>query len=114
MKKRDRVPKDAKYIRFPSLQDLETNLMIKLNFDDVTKFFFFNEYIKAYLTEDEDLMPFINKIKEKSMLARKFRLKSAKELRKREKRIVDKFGLNPSEIEDIFDLIEGEENENMR
>jgi len=113
MKKKDRVPKDAKYIRFPSLQDLETNLTIKLNFDDVTKFFFFNEYIKGYLTEDEELMPFINKIKEKSMLARKFRLKNAKKLRKKQKEIVDKFGLNPDEIENIFDLIEGNKDENV-
>ena len=93
---------------FPSLKDLDVNLMVKLNFDDLTKFFFFNEYIKSYLTEDKALMPFINKIKEKSMLARKFRLKKTKELRKKEKEIIDKFGLNRDDIENIFDLIEGE------
>ena len=46
---------------FPSLENLDVNLIIKLNFDDITKFFFFNEYIKGYLNEDEDLMPFVNK-----------------------------------------------------
>ena len=109
MKKRKTLPEDAKYIQFPSLGYLDVNLVVKLNFDDLTKFFFFNEYLKSYLSEDPDLMPFINKIKEKSMLARKFRLKKTRQLRKKEQEIINKFGLKPSEIEDIFDLIEGED-----
>ena len=44
------------------------------------------------------------------MLSRKFRLKKARELRKKEKDIINKFGLNSDEIENIFDIIEGEEN----
>ena len=107
--KKKNLPRDAKYIQFPSTGFLDINLVTKLNFDDITKFFFFNEYIKAYLDEDKDLMPFVNKIKEKSMLSRKFRLKKARELRKKEKEIINKFGLNANEIENIFDLIEGEE-----
>tara|TARA_B100001123_G_C15330962_1_gene1031199 strand:- start:4125 stop:4460 length:336 start_codon:yes stop_codon:yes gene_type:complete len=108
MKKK--IPEGGKYIMFPSLENLDVNLIIKLNFDDITKFFFFNEYIKGYLNEDEDLMPFINKVKEKSMLARKFRLKKAKQLRKREQEIINRFGLNQKEIENIFDLIEDDRN----
>jgi hypothetical protein len=75
----------------------------------MTKFFFFNECIKGYITEDATLMPFINKIKEKSMLARKFRLKKAQALRQQEEEIKNKFALNADEIEDIFDFIEREE-----
>jgi len=97
---------------FPSLEALDVNLIIKLNFDDITKFFFFNEYIKAYLEEDEDLMPFIDRVKEKSMLARKFRLKKAKVLRKKEQEVVKRFGLNKNEIENIFDLIADEKEKN--
>jgi len=55
------------------------------------------------------LMPFVEKIKESSMLSRKFRLKKAKEIRKKEQDIINKFGLNQNEIEDIFDIIEREE-----
>ena len=87
---------------------LDANLRIKLKFDDITKFWFFNEYIKAYLLEDPTLMPFINKIKESSMLSRKFKLKKAGELRKKEQDIINRFGLNQNEIEDIFDTIERE------
>jgi|TARA_R110000796_G_scaffold35135_1_gene90554 hypothetical protein len=108
MKKRKIVPEDAKYIRVPSLGTLDANLRIKLKFDDITKFWFFNEYIKAYLLEDPTLMPFINKIKESSMLSRKFKLKKAGELRKKEQDIINRFGLNQNEIEDIFDTIERE------
>jgi hypothetical protein len=109
MKKRKTLPEDAKYIRVPTLGSLDANLRVKLKFDDVTKFWFFNEYIKAYLLEDATLMPFIEKIKESSMLARKFRLKKAKEIRKKEQDIINRFGLNHDEIEDIFDIIEREE-----
>jgi hypothetical protein len=102
------LPEGAKYIMFPSLEALDVNLILKLKFDDVTKFFFFNEYIKAYLSEDEELMPFIEKVKEKSMMARKFRLKKARTIRKKEQDIIKRFGLNQEEIENIFDLISDE------
>ena len=108
MKKKKIIPEDAKYIRFPSLEHLDVSLITKLQFDDITKFFFFNEYVKAYLSEEPTLMPFINKIKEESMLARKFRLKKAKEIRKKEQDIINRFGLNVDDIENIFDLIEEE------
>ena len=109
MKKRKILPEDAKYIRVPTLGTLDANLRIKLKFDDITKFWFFNEYIKAYLLEDATLMPFIEKIKESSMLSRKFRLKKTKEIRKKEQDIINRFGLNHNDIEDIFDMIEREE-----
>ena len=108
MRKRKAPPADAKYIQVPSLESLDANLRIKLRFDDITKFWFFNEYIKAYLIDDPDLAPFIAKIKESSMLSRKFRLKKHKEIKKKEQDIINRFGLNQDEIEDIFDIIERE------
>ena len=96
-------------IQFPSLEELHANLVIKLNFDDMTKFFFFNELIKGYISEDVDLIPFIKKIKEKSMLSKKFRLKKSAEIRKKEGEIIAKFGLDRNDIENIFDIIEKEE-----
>ena len=109
MKKRKAKPEEAKTITINSLETLDTNLRIKLKFDDITKFWFFNEYIKGYLINDPLLQPFINKIKESSMMARKYKLKKNKNLFEKEKDIVNKFALNPDEIEDIFDLIESEE-----
>jgi hypothetical protein len=109
MYKRKPRPENAKTIQFPSLEELHVNLLLKLKFDDVTKYFFFNECIKAYITEDPEFMPFLEKMKDKSMLARKFRTKKARELRKKEQEIKNKFALNVRDIEDIFDLIEEEE-----
>ena len=109
MKKRKAKPEEAKTITIDSLETLDINLRIKLKFDDITKFWFFNEYIKGYLLDDPLLQPFIQKIKESSMLARKHKLKKNRELFKKEKQIINKFGLDPDEIEDIFDLIESEE-----
>ncbi len=51
------------------------------------------------------MMPFIEKVKEKSMLARKFRLKKSKVLRKKEQEVIRRFGLNEEDVENIFDLI---------
>ena len=109
MKKRKAKPEEAKTITINSLETLDTNLRIKLKFDDITKFWFFNEYIKGYLLDDPLLQPFIEKIKESSMMARKHKLKKNRQLLEKEKEIINKFGLDPDEIEDIFDLIENEE-----
>ena len=109
MKKRKAKPEEAKTITIDSLETLDTNLRIKLKFDDITKFWFFNEYIKGYLLDDPLLQPFIEKIKESSMMARKYKLKKNRQLLEKEKDIINKFGLDANEIEDIFDLIESEE-----
>ena len=109
MKKRKAKPEEAKTITIDSLETLDTNLRIKLKFDDITKFWFFNEYIKGYLLDDPLLQPFIKKIKESSIMARKHKLKKNRQLLEKEKEIKNKFGLDPNEIENIFDLIESEE-----
>ena len=109
MRKRKAKPEEAKTITINSLETLDTNLRIKLKFDDITKFWFFNEYIKGYLLDDPLLQPFIEKIKESSMMARKHKLKKNRQLLEKEKEIKNKFGLNPDDIENIFDLIESEE-----
>ena len=109
MRKRKAKPEEAKTITIDSLETLDTNLRIKLKFDDITKFWFFNEYIKGYLLDDPLLQPFIEKIKETSIMARKHKLKKNRQLLEKEKEIKNKFGLNPDEIENIFDLIESEE-----
>ena len=109
MKKRKAKPEEAKTITIDSLETLDTNLRIKLKFDDITKFWFFNEYIKGYLLDDPLLQPFIEKIKESSMMARKHKLKKNRQLLEKEKEIKNKFGLDANDIEDIFDLIESEE-----
>ena len=106
MRKRKSKPEEAKTITIDSLETLDTNLRIKLKFDDLTKFWFFNEYIKGYLLDDPLLQPFIEKIKESSMMARKYKLKKNRQLLEKEKDIINKFDAN--EIEDIFDLIESE------
>jgi hypothetical protein len=109
MRKRKAKPEEAKTITIDSLETLDTNLRIKLKFDDITKFWFFNEYIKGYLLDDPLLQPFIEKIKESSMMARKHKLKKNRQLLEKEKEIKNKFGLDANDIEDIFDLIESEE-----
>ena len=109
MRKRKAKPEEAKTITINSLETLDTNLRIKLKFDDITKFWFFNEYIKGYLLDDPLLQPFIEKVKESSMMARKHKLKKNRQLLEKEKEIKNKFGLDANDIEDIFDLIESEE-----
>ena len=109
MRKRKAKPEEAKTITIDSLETLDTNLRIKLKFDDITKFWFFNEYIKGYLLDDPLLQPFIEKIKETSIMARKHKLKKNRQLLEKQKEIKNKFGLDPDEIENIFDLIESEE-----
>ena len=98
MRKRKAKPEEAKTITINSLETLDTNLRIKLKFDDITKFWFFNEYIKGYLLDDPLLQPFIEKIKESSMMARKHKLKKNRQLLEKEKEIKNKFGLDANDI----------------
>lgn len=100
-----------KQICFDSLTKVHADLKIRLHADNIKIREFFNEVVFAYIKQDENIMKFIDKLKEKKKISKTVRNKTSQS-RKSQKKIVDQFGLTPTEIENIFDIIE-KENSNL-
>jgi predicted XRE-type DNA-binding protein len=101
---------DKKQICFDSVVKLHADLKIRLHHDNIKIKEFFNEVVKAYVERDEYLTEFVEKLKEKKKISQNIRNKSLKS-RQKQKEIINQFGLNKDEIENIFDIIEKENSE---
>ena len=99
--------KITKQICFDSTDQLHANLKIRLYYDGIKIKEFFNEVLKAYLNKNEHFMNFIEELKEQKETSKTKRKKISRANLKARK-IEKSFGLNDTEIEDIFDIIEKE------
>ena len=97
-----------KQICFDSVTKLHADLKIRLHYDDLKIKEFFNELIEAYLNKNQHIVNFIEELKEQKQVSSTRRNKN-KRASKNAARISDQFGLNEAEIEDIFDILEKEE-----
>ena len=98
---------NKKRICFESIPKLHADLKIRLHYDEIKIKEFFNEVIKAYIDKNENIMKFIEELKEKKG-APKGRRAKIKKVETKQKNVVKQFGLNKNEIEDIFDILEKE------
>jgi len=101
--------KILKQICFDSNDNLHANLKLRLHYDDLKIKEFFNEVIKAYINKNEHFTNFIEELKERKNIS-KIKRNKASRARSKAKGIEKSFGLNDSEIENIFDIIEKEQN----
>ena len=97
----------VKQICFDSLDKIHADLKIRLHYDDIKIREFFNEVVVAYLEKNEHMMNFIGELKDKKQISKKKRKKISRSNAKAEE-VKSDFGLNDSEIENIFDIIEKE------
>ena len=67
--------------------------------------------VTGYIEQDERMVDFIREYKEKNKVFGKQRLAKTKSLYDKSQQMKDVFGLNESEIEDIFDIIAKENDE---
>ncbi len=96
-----------KQICFDSNDNLHANLKLRLHYDDLKIKEFFNEVIKAYVNKNEHIINFIEELKEQKGIS-KTRQNKTKRAHKKATKTEKEFGLNKSEIENIFDIIEKE------
>ena len=101
--------KTIKQICFDSTDKLHADLKVRLHYDEIKIKEFFNEVVKAYLNKNEHFMMFIDEVKEQKDISIRKR-KQIKRARAREKETINKFSLKESEIENIFDILEKEQN----
>tara|TARA_Y100000310_G_C20259239_1_gene612853 strand:+ start:153 stop:476 length:324 start_codon:yes stop_codon:yes gene_type:complete len=99
--------KTLKQICFDSNDHLHANLKLRLHYDGLKIKEFFNEIIKAYVSKNEHFINFIEELKEQKEISKTKRNKTKRAYTKA-KKVEKEFGLNESEIENIFDIIEKE------
>ena len=100
--------KKKKKIIFDDTDVRHAQLKIRLQYDGLTQAEFFRAFLTGYLTKDNDIMNYIMKYKEeKNIQSKNKRQIIEKELNTSDK-LMEKFGIKSSEIEDIFDIIANE------
>ena len=101
-------PKSKKIVFYDNI-DRHADLKIRLKHDGLTQAYFFRGLISGYLSKDENILNFIDKMKssKKSPIKQdKKEIREVRELIKKGKEIKNSIVLEDGEIENIFDLLE--------
>ena len=101
---------------FPSLyidsQDsVYVRLIMKLEYEKLTKTEFFRAIVHGFIDGDRDINSFIERYKERKEIDSKRSRRMIKKEREKVAAIDKKFALSPEDIENIFDLIESEDDD---
>jgi len=97
-----------KKIVFYETDNRHAELKIKLHYDGLKQGEFFRSVVEAYLSEDENIINFINFYKEKNSKQGKRQRNISKKDRQGVKDTKNVFALDAKEVESIFDLLEEE------
>jgi len=97
-----------KRISFMDSDKRIADFKIRLKHDGLTKTQFFRAILTAYLEGDEDINHFIDRHKRINKSQSDTQAAVVRKATKEAKAIKGKFGLDNSEIEDIFDILEKE------
>jgi len=97
-----------KVVQFKETDKRHADLRIRLHYDGFYQGEFFRDIITGYLSGDENLIAYVEKVKEEKKKYNKGKLKKGKSLRKKGKEVEKQFALKDDEIESIFDIIEQE------
>ena len=111
MEREDLYGNFQKVVQFHDSDKRYADLRIRLHYDEIRQGEFFRGLVMGYLERDEDLMKFLNKLKDKIERQSDKKRRKIKRSDKKRKETVDKFGLNEEELESIFDMIEEEHND---
>jgi len=97
-----------KKIVFNETDNRHAELKIKLHYDGLKQGEFFRAIVEAYLSEDENMINFINSYKEKNNKQGKRQRAIVQKDREGNKNAESIFALDDKEVESIFDLLEEE------
>ena len=100
--------KGGKKIVFYDSDKRHADLKIRLHYDGLTQSAFFRGMVSGYLAQDEDLMSYVEKLKDNTNAQSASKKKKIKGFSQARRETVDKFALEESEIESIFDILEEE------
>ena len=100
--------KDRKKIMFYDSHDRQIKLRVRCNFDGITQSQFFRMMVTGYIEDDEFIVDYMKKCKEKYQIQGIQKRTKIKQLQKEKNLQNKKFSLEESEIENIFDIIKVE------
>lgn len=101
-------PGDRKKFMFYDTEKRQADLRIKLQHDGMTQSTFFRVMMSGYLNDDENILNYLNKFQEKYKMRGKHKIKKARKVVEKGREIKKQFGIDETEIENIFDLVEEE------
>ena len=93
----------TKRIVFTDNDHRHANLILKLKHDGLTQSAFFRHLITAYIENDDRIQQLVDELRTK----KRHKVKSQK-TRRKGKEILKDFALSSGEVENIFDMLEGE------
>ena len=108
MKREELYGDFKKIVQFTDDTKRYADLKIRLHYDGLRQGEFFRSLVIGYLERDEDLMKFLEKVREQVSRYSKSKRNKLKKSDEKRRETIDKFALNDEEIESIFDLIEEE------
>jgi hypothetical protein len=100
--------KRVKRLIFYDTDGRQAKLRIRLKYDNLGQSDFFRMIVTFYLNKDERVMSMIEEYKKLSGIRDRTQQRANKKLDKKAEEIERQFGLDPEEIESIFDLMEKE------
>jgi len=108
MKREDLYGDHKKIVQFADDTKRYADLRIRLHYDGLRQGEFFRSLVLGYLERDEDLMNFLEKVKEKVSRYSKSKRNKLKKTDSKRRETIEQFGLDEKDIENIFDLLEEE------
>ena len=96
---------------YDSTDTIYVNLIMKLEYEKITKTEFFRAMVNGFINDNVHLNKFMEEYKEEKKLDNKRNRRLIKKEREKADEIDRKFGLTSEDLENIFDLIEMEEDD---
>ena len=94
---------------YDSTDTVYVNFIMKLEYEKMTKTEFFRAVVGGFIADEKNMTAFIENYMERKEIDSKRSRKMIKKEREKADEIDKRFGLSPEDIENIFDLIGGDE-----
>ena len=99
------IGEEYKQLCFTCTNKSHADLKVRLMYDNMSQGALFRILMHGYIQRDENIVNFVENFKERYGIQKKSHIKKSKSLLDRGKQVASDFALDPSELENIFDLI---------
>jgi hypothetical protein len=99
---------NRKKVVFYSTDKAHADMKLRLKYDGLTQSSFFRGMIDGYINKDPAINDFIDRLKEKEQVQGAAKREHSNRLLQEGARTKNNFGLDETELENIFDIIEKE------